>query len=134
MHGRSGNNPKRRIIPLTQLDADAREQLAARVRYVGSGHHKRSPADYGMDRTSPRPTKSLCDAAKLVTLDEARRLLREGILSLGPWLARLVTIAFRSTYGAWRTTGKSMRQRRTRTRQGNITGILLRPKMTCVRT
>lgn len=80
MHGRSGNNPKRRIIPLTQLDADAREQLAARVRYVGSGHHKRSPADYGMDRTSPRPTKSLCDAAKLVTLDEARRLLREGIL------------------------------------------------------
>lgn len=80
MRSRSGNNPKRRIIPSVDLDANAREQLTARVRYVGSGHHKRNPASYSMDRTNPRPTKSLCDAAKHVALDEAQRLLREGIL------------------------------------------------------
>lgn len=80
MHSRSGNNPKRRIAPLADLDASAREQLAARVKYVGSGHHKRNPATYGMERTNPRPTKSLCDETKLVTLDEARRLICEGIL------------------------------------------------------
>ena len=80
MHGRSGDNPKRRIISSNLLSDDEREGLAARVRYVGSGHHKRNPADYGLDRTSPRPTKSLCDADKSVLLDEAQRLLREGII------------------------------------------------------
>jgi len=79
MNSRSGKNPKRRIVASACLDADAREQLAARVQYVGSGHHKRNPADYDMDRTNPRPTKSLCDLVKVVTIDEARRLLREGV-------------------------------------------------------
>lgn len=47
--------------------------------YVGSGHHKRNPADYGFERTNPRPTKSMCDLERLITLDEARRLMAMGI-------------------------------------------------------
>ena len=35
--------------------------LTGYVRYVGSGHHKRNPADYGLTRTSLRPTQSFCD-------------------------------------------------------------------------
>jgi hypothetical protein len=53
--------------------------MAARVRYVGSGHHKRSPADYGFERTNPRPTKSLCDANRAIRLAEATALLVAGV-------------------------------------------------------
>lgn len=77
---RSGSNPNRRIVSPASFDALARSQLAARVQYAGSGHHKRNPADYNLERTNPRPTKSLCDAVKPVSLAEAQQLLREGIL------------------------------------------------------
>jgi len=79
---RAGNNPKRRIAPIEILEAIDRAKLAERARYVGSGHHKRNPADYGLDRTNPRPTKSLCDLVTIVTLDVAQALMRRGI-SLG---------------------------------------------------
>jgi len=76
---RQGNNPKRRIAPADHLDQTQRANLIDRVRYVGSGHHKRNPADYGLERTNPRPTKSLCDLAKVVKLDEAKSLMIKGI-------------------------------------------------------
>lgn len=79
MRLRTGNKPKRRITPNVPA-ADVLATLAARVRYVGSGHHKRNPADYGLERTSPRPTKSLCDGERPLKLEEARELLRTGIL------------------------------------------------------
>ena len=77
---RSGNNPKRRIAPVDFLAEAQRFQLAGAVKYVASGHHKRSPADYGLERTSPRPTKSLCDLLRVVPLDEAKAMLRKGVL------------------------------------------------------
>lgn len=77
---RSGSNPNRRIVPAASFDAQARIRLAARVQYAGSGHHKRNPADYDLERTNPRPTKSLCDAIRPVLLTEAQQLLQEGIL------------------------------------------------------
>ena len=77
---RPGNNPKRRIAPVDLLSKAQRVELAACTEYAGSGHHKRSPADYGLDRTSPRPTKSLCDLARAVTLDDAKAMLHQGIL------------------------------------------------------
>jgi hypothetical protein len=77
---RPGNNPKRRIAAADLLSQAERAQLAETVEYVGSGHHKRRPADYGLDRTSPRPTKSLCDLIRIVTRDEAKAMLRTGIL------------------------------------------------------
>lgn len=49
------------------------------VRYIGSGHHKRNPADYHFDRANPRPTKSLCDANRVITLVEAQDLIKSGI-------------------------------------------------------
>jgi hypothetical protein len=79
MARRPGNNPKRRIAPLDRLNPDQQCALASAVRYVGSGHRKRNPADYGLARVNPRPTKSLCDLARTILLDEARRLIASGI-------------------------------------------------------
>jgi hypothetical protein len=77
---RLGNNPKRRIAPPDLLTVAQRAELAQAVKYVASGHHKRNPADYGLERTNPRPTKSLCDLVKIVPLDEAKAMLGKGIL------------------------------------------------------
>src|SRR5258708_16981024 len=77
---RPGNNPKRRIAPADVLTGRQRAELTAKVRYVASGHHKRNPADYGLERTNPRPTKSLCDLVRIVLLDEAKSMIIKGIL------------------------------------------------------
>ncbi len=79
MANRPGNNPKRRIAPLGFLSEQARTHLMNCVHYVGSGHHKINPADYGLPRTNPRPTKSLCDLSRTILLAEARQLLLDGI-------------------------------------------------------
>jgi hypothetical protein len=76
---RAGNNPKRRVAPQDHLSDEAKVELARRARYIGSGHHKRNPADYGLERTNPRPTKSLCDLLRVVPLAEAEELLQQGI-------------------------------------------------------
>jgi hypothetical protein len=78
---RPGNNPKRRVAEADLMTAHDRAKLAEQVRYRGSGHHKRSPADYGLERTNPRPTKSLCDLVKVVTYDEAKSLIKKGVLN-----------------------------------------------------
>jgi hypothetical protein len=77
---RPGNNPKRRIAPPDLLTEAQRIEFARVVRYVASGHHKRNPADYGLERTSPRPTKSLSDLLRIVPLDEAKAMIRKGII------------------------------------------------------
>jgi hypothetical protein len=76
---RSGNNPKRRVIVHKLVTKERVDDLKGRVRYIGSGHHKRNPADYGFDRASPRPTKSLCDANRVITQTEAQKLIEDGI-------------------------------------------------------
>jgi hypothetical protein len=81
MRNRSGSSPKRRIVVAGSVPKERLKELLQRARYVGSGHHKRSPADYGFERTNPRPTKSLCDANRVIALEEAKELLRIGILS-----------------------------------------------------
>lgn len=81
MKKRQGNNPKRRVAPGVSLTNGAwLQDLAQRVRYVGSGHHKRYPADYGFERTNPIPSKSLCDAIMPVSLVQAQAWLFAGIL------------------------------------------------------
>lgn len=76
---RPGNNPKRRIAPAEYATDEMKQRLAKAARYIGSGHHKRNPADYGLPRTNPRPTKSLCDLERVVPLDEAKSLVADGI-------------------------------------------------------
>ena len=49
MKRRPGNNPKRRVAPADLLSEANRVRLAQSVKYQGSGHHKRNPADYGLD-------------------------------------------------------------------------------------
>jgi hypothetical protein len=78
---RAGNDPRRRVASADYLNAEDRQVIAERAKYVGSGHHKRSPADYGFDRISPRPTKSLCDGLRPIKLDEARDMLKNAICS-----------------------------------------------------
>lgn len=80
MPKRSSSSPKRRIVDLGSVPPEQLQAFAGQARYVGSGHHKRSPADYGFERTNPRPTKSLCDALRVITLREAQELLWNGIL------------------------------------------------------
>ncbi len=76
---RPGNNPKRRIASVDRATDEVKQRLEKAARYVGSGHHKRNPADYGLPRTNPRPTKSLCDLERAVLLDEAKSLVVDGI-------------------------------------------------------
>jgi hypothetical protein len=55
------------------------EALALRARYGGNPEHKKNPGDFGLSPPSyPRKCKSLCDNAKIVSKDEALRLLKEG--------------------------------------------------------
>lgn len=79
MGNRPGNNPKRRILAPERLTDAEKANLKRAVRYVGSGHHKRHPAGYALPRANPRPTKSLCDLERVIRLDEARKLLEDGI-------------------------------------------------------
>jgi hypothetical protein len=88
MPNRTGKSPKRRIVEPGVFSEHQLRELVGRVRYVGSGHHKRWPADYGFERTSPRPTKSLCDIDRAIPLAEAQELLNAGILKAmvsQPW-------------------------------------------------
>ncbi|MFA7239930.1 MAG: hypothetical protein WC091_07440 [Sulfuricellaceae bacterium] len=76
---RSGNNPKRRVIARDLVTQEYLERLTREVRYIGSGNHKRHPANYGFAQASPRPTKSLCDANRVMDLEEAQALIKSGI-------------------------------------------------------
>lgn len=77
---REGNNPKRRIAELDTLTPEERQKLSADLIYVGSGHHKRFPANYGFSPpVSPRPSKSICDGIRIILQDEAEQLLRSGV-------------------------------------------------------
>ena len=76
---RNGNNPKRRLARLQDIDPCVVARLAY-ARYTGSPHHKRSSAGYGFQPlASPRPNKSLCDGRRSVPLTEAATLFREGV-------------------------------------------------------
>lgn len=79
MPKRTSNNPKRRVVPVELVSAEDVLRLSESARYVGSGHHKRNPADYGFERTNPRPTKSICDMTGLVPLALAQSLMLAGI-------------------------------------------------------
>lgn len=76
---RQGNNPKRRVEEPRGLTQERIDFLTQAATYVGSGHHKRYPLDYGFERTNPVPTKSLCDMSGPVYLNEARELFYKGI-------------------------------------------------------
>lgn len=78
MPRRVRSNPKRRIaqgVSPAELAC-----LAERVKYTGNPMHKRNPGDFGLTPPSqPRPDKTLCDAAGIISTREALRLLREGV-------------------------------------------------------
>lgn len=77
---REGNRPDRRIAEAAFTTTAEREKLCKRLRYVGSGNHKLRPADYGFTPSrSPRPSKSPCDGVRVVLLEEALTLFRQGI-------------------------------------------------------
>jgi len=79
MRKRSGSDPKRRVVAAALVSPADVEKLARTARYVGSGHHKKNPADYGFERTNPIPTKSLCDLTGVVPLATAQALMLSGI-------------------------------------------------------
>ena len=75
-----GNNPKRRISEVDHFTEKQLNSFAGMGRYRGSAHHKSRPADYGFHPpTSPRPSKSLCDDKRIIRLEEATRLFKDGI-------------------------------------------------------
>jgi hypothetical protein len=78
---RKGNDPKRRIEELDRFTLNERKDLAARLSYVGSGHHKLFPGVYGFGPSaSPRPSKSVCDGVRVIPKHEAADLLLIGVL------------------------------------------------------
>lgn len=80
MPRRRGNNPKRRIAPEGEASPADLERIAQEARYMGSAHHKRTPANYGFrPPVNPRPHKSLCDGTRIVRVAEARDLFHEGV-------------------------------------------------------
>ena len=80
MRARQSNNPKRRIGPPNFLNDERKRRLLETGQYVGSGVHKRSPANYGFrPPVSPRPHKSLCDDLRPIPLEEARALFATGV-------------------------------------------------------
>ena len=88
MVARATFNTKRRLAagPSTPVALAALEEIAKKVRYVGSPLHKRSPANFGLDPpAAPRPGKTLCDDA-VNCLQDAHNLLvagvRRGLVSL----------------------------------------------------
>ena len=78
---REGNRPDRRVVDAAQISVEIREELARRLRYVGSAYHKLGPGDYGFKPFShnPRPSKSPCDQLRAVLFAEASELFRRGI-------------------------------------------------------
>ena len=92
---RQGNNPKRRVDSPDNVSAARKKELLEAARYVGSGHHKRYPLNYGFERTNPVPTKSLCDMERPILLEEASELLKKGIAagmisSHGDWFPKYI--------------------------------------------
>lgn len=80
MAKRQGNRPDRRIEARDAFSDSILQNIAARMRYEGSGHHKLRPGDYHFSPpTSPRPSKSVCDDLRTVLLAEASQLFRTGI-------------------------------------------------------
>ncbi len=77
---RQGNRPDRRIADEDLLSREARDALAARIRYVGIAHHKLRPGDYDFEPPfNPRPSKAVCDDLGPILIDKAKALFREGI-------------------------------------------------------
>ena len=79
MPKRDGNMVKRRIAPLETFSGPFFDTVSEATRYEGSAHHKKSVADYALDRPNPRPTKSLCDGLRTVPKAEAEELLTRGL-------------------------------------------------------
>lgn len=76
---RTSVDTTRRISAQEIWPEDQLQVLIAQAKYVGSGHHKRYPADYGLERTNPRKTATLCDANRVLKISEAIALLESGI-------------------------------------------------------
>jgi hypothetical protein len=69
----------RRVCKQDPLSDEQKNALVLLAKYVGSGHHKRYPAKYGLQVANPRPFSSLCDEARPLGLEEASALLAAGI-------------------------------------------------------
>ncbi len=66
-----------RWIRRVPLSSEERERLRSVAIYEGSPHHKRNPGDFGLrPPVAPRPDKTLCDEAGILTRARADTLFR----------------------------------------------------------
>lgn len=111
--------------------ADRKEVLAdlsRKARYSGNPVHKRNPGDFRLvPPSAPRPSKSLCDAARIFNRAVAIRLLREGI--------RRGTVSVQEEEGGWprvvwavTETGTILEARSDRSPPGSYHGYPLLPE------
>lgn len=76
---RRARDETKRTIRLTPLSDDERALLAT-ARYEGSPQHKKEPNDFGLiPPTSPRPDKTLCDEAGVLSKAAALPLFQKGV-------------------------------------------------------
>lgn len=77
---RGSFNPKRALAQPSPPPA-ALNELAERIGYGGNPEPKRAPGDFGLTPpSSPRPDKTLCDGAGIVSRAAALAALRSGVL------------------------------------------------------
>jgi hypothetical protein len=79
---RTSFDPTRRICEPIAWSSVQRAALINAAKYVGSGHHKINPANFGLVRTNPRPTATVCDykpVTKTIMLAQAIELLQTGV-------------------------------------------------------
>ena len=82
MTKRQSSRPDRRVAPQGSISNEALTALAERLHYRGMSTHKLHPGNYGLvPPVNPRPSKSPCNDVRVVLLEEAKALLRRGILA-----------------------------------------------------
>ena len=72
-------NPKRQILASERWSAELGRRIADDAGYGGNPEHKTRPGDYDLTPPcNPRPGKTLCDAERIFSREEALILLRQG--------------------------------------------------------
>lgn len=72
-------NQKRRMINPTPAP-EILNDLATKVKYIGSSYHKRKRGDFDLTPPAqPRRDKTLCDKARIFKVADAQHMLQEGV-------------------------------------------------------
>ena len=73
---RSKTKRKSAVALLGTISEDTLEQMAQDARYRPSPYHKSNPAAWGLSRSVPRPDKTVCEGAGIVSCRDAAEFVQ----------------------------------------------------------